>query len=134
MENVKPVTVNATLYWASLSRVNEMSGKYQVDIGQLSAAAVDALEKIGLAVNTKDEQGAHITAKSQNPIKAYNTAGDEIKAPVGNGSKAKVVLKTYDWEFKGKKGRSASIVKLIITDLEEYEDVSVTDEELENAL
>ena len=53
---------------------------------------------------------------------------------VGNGSKAKVVLSHYDWTFKGKKGRSPSIFKLIITDLEVYEATSISDADLEAAL
>lgn len=132
---MKPIVVNADLFWANLKTVNEMSGKYQVDLSNLSSPAVSALEEVGLTVaNKSDERGDFITAKSKNPIKAFNEAGDELDVVIGNGSKAKVVLSYYDWEFKGKKGRSASIVKLIVTDLEEYEAVSVSDEDLEDAL
>lgn len=133
-QQAKPITVNATVFWANLKQVNELSGKFQVDLGELSAAAVDAIEQRGITVAQKDEQGQYITCKSKNPIKAYNTAGDEITVAVGNGSKAKAVLSHYDWTFQKKKGRSPSIIKLIITDLEEYESVEVSDEELESAL
>lgn len=135
MSEATPTVVNGTLFWASLSTVNEMSGKYQVDVCNLSDGAVDALQEMGLTVaNKQDDRGSFITCKSKNVMKAYNTAGDEITTPVGNGSLAKVALHYYDWEWKNKKGRSPSIVKLIITDLEEYEAVEVTDEDLEAAL
>jgi hypothetical protein len=130
-----PTVINADTFWASLSQVNEMSGKYQIDLGSLSDAAVEALESKGLTVaNKQDERGNYITCKSKNPIKAYNPAGDEMPIMIGNGSKAKAVLGSYDWEFKGKKGRSPSLVKLIITDLEEYASIAVTDDVLEEAL
>jgi len=130
-----PIVVNADIFWANLSTVNEMSGKYQVDLCNLSEGAVSALEERGInVVNKDDERGFHITAKSKNPIKAYNEAGDELPVLVGNGSKAKVVLSHYDWTFKGKKGRSPSIFKLIITDLEVFEATNVTDADLEAAL
>ena len=131
----KPIVINAVLFWANLKTVNEMSGKYQVDLGGLSSAAVSALEEVGLTVaNKDDERGEYITCKSKNPIKAFNEAGDELDVMVGNGSKAKVVLGHYDWTFKGKEGRSPSLHKLIITDLEEFEAVTVSDEDLEGAL
>lgn len=135
MENVKPVTVNATLYWANLSSKNEMSGKYQVDMSNLSDAAVQALEEHGLQVRNKDdERGNYITVKSTNPIRAYNTSGDEIGCLVGNESKAKAVLGHYDWSFQGKKGRSPSCLKLVITDLNEYTPEGSVDVALEEAL
>jgi hypothetical protein len=130
-----PIVVNADVYWANLSTVNEMSGKYQLDLCNLSEGAVSALEERGISVvNKDDERGNHITCKSKNPIKAYNEAGDELPVMVGNNSKAKAVLSHYDWTFKGKKGRSPSLYKLIITDLEVYEASNVTDADLEAAL
>ena len=131
-----PTVVNASLFWANLTQVNTLSQKYQIDIGQLSDDAVAALEEKGIPVKNKDdERGQFITAKSKNPIKAVTPAGEELPVMIGNGSKAKVVLSYYDWTSPtGSKGRSASIVKLIVTELEEYEAVEVTDEVLENAL
>ena len=135
MNDKTPIMINADLFWANLAQVNEMSGKYQVDLSNLSDSAVEALEERGITVSNKqDERGNFVTAKSKNPIRAYNTPGDELAVMVGNGSKAKVGVSYYDWEFKGKKGRSVSIIKLIITDLEEYEAVEFTDEALEAAL
>jgi hypothetical protein len=135
MDKQVPIVINADLFWANLQQRNELSGKYQVNLCNLSSGAVAALEERGINVNNKgDEQGSFITTKSLNPIKAYNTSGDEIDCIVGNGSKAKAAISYFDWEFSGKQGRSPSLIKLIITDLEVYESASVTDLDLEAAL
>jgi hypothetical protein len=131
----KPILINCELYWASLSTKNELSDKYQVDLCNVSDAAVDAMEEMGLTIiNKQDEKGNHVTAKSTNPIKAYNEAGDEIISQVGNGSIARVQLYFYDWTFNAKKGRSPSIQKLVVTDLEVYESAEIIDANIEDAL
>jgi hypothetical protein len=137
----KPITINTTIYWANLATKNELSGKYQVDLGSLSDAAVEALQQRGIDVKNKPssgedavDKGNYITCKSESPIKAYNTAGDEISELVGNGSTAKAAIGYYDWEFQKKKGRSPSILKLIITELEVYESVDSLDVAMEAAL
>ena len=118
----KLTTVNAVTYWACLSTLNELSGKYQVDLSGLSDNAVNALRAEGLTVrNKEDDRGNFITVKSNNPIKAYDVHGDEIGCLVGNGSKVKAVLGHYDWKFQQKAGRSPSLLKLVITDLSVYD-------------
>jgi hypothetical protein len=114
-----------------------MSGKFQVDLTQLSKAAMEALEMMGLSVRNKDGQGDFITAKSNNPIRAYDTDGNEIKGKLlANGSKATAVLGYYDWTNpSGKAGRSPSIMKLVITDFIEYMgNTAAIDVSLEEAL
>lgn len=115
------VTVKGTVYWAFLTKVNDMSGSYQVDIGQLSDKAVKALEAIGITANFKDEQGFYVTCKSKNTIRAYDTDHDEIHDIIGNGSKCLAKIGAYDWTFKNKKGTSASLKSFVITDLVAYE-------------
>tara|TARA_R110001592_G_scaffold274011_1_gene540971 strand:+ start:4476 stop:4883 length:408 start_codon:yes stop_codon:yes gene_type:complete len=135
MQQVKPTTLKTTLFWANLSTKNEMSGKYQVDLSNLSDAAISALEERGLQVKSKDDdRGSFITVKSTNPIRAYNSSGDEISCLVGNGSQATVALGHYDWDFQGKKGRSPSCLKLVINDLNEYSPEGSVDVSLEEAL
>ena len=114
--------VKAEIKWAFLSKPNEMSERYQVDLCNLSAAAVKALESLGVEVKHKEENGHYITCKSKNPIKAFDDGGALLEQDVlvGNGSKANALLSTYDWSFKGKKGVSASLKRLVITDLVEY--------------
>lgn len=123
MSNTDSVAVAGTIYWAFLDRVNDMSGKYQVDVGNLSAKAVSALEDMGIRVSNKgDDKGDFITLKSNNPIRVAFAAGVEEadSSMVGNGSKAKVAVGYYDWKFRGKAGRSPSLKKMVITDLVVY--------------
>jgi hypothetical protein len=118
------VKIKATVYWASLNRKNELADAYIVDLCNLSDKAVAALEDMGISVQEnaekKPEQGRYITCKSQRPIKAFDTDGDEINEDVGNGSKAVCMIGAYQWSFKAKKGVSPSLAKLVITDLVTY--------------
>jgi hypothetical protein len=122
MSEAKPVTVNAEIMWASLQEVNRMSGKFQVDLCQLSNAAVEALEMMGLSVRNKEGQGDFVTVKSKYPIRIYDTDSKEITGVlVGNGSKGKAVLSYYDWKSPaGQAGRSPEMYKLVVTDLIPY--------------
>ena len=87
-EEIKPVKIKGTVYWASLKKVNQMSGNYQVDIGELSEAAVKALEAMGVTALHKDTQGCYITCKSRYEILAVDEDGDLITEDIVNGSKA----------------------------------------------
>lgn len=122
MTNTKPAVIKATLYWANLTTENEESGKYQVDLGNLSEAAVDKLEEMGLEVNYKEDRGDYITCKSTRPIRALDaeTKEDIAHIGVGNGTKAVAAVGTYEWTYKKKKGVSASLKRLTITDLVQY--------------
>lgn len=128
MSEAAKVKVKCDLYWAQLSKQNEMSGKYQVDLCNLSDAACKALEEMGIEIKSdadkKPEQGKYITCKSSNPIKAFDSDGDEISERVGNGSKAKAVISSYEWKYKNKSGVSPSLAKLVVTDLVEYADAN----------
>ena len=119
------VIINADAYWANLTSKNDLSGKFQVDLCNLSDAAVEKLQSIGLQVKSRDdrpEQGNFISAKSINEIKYYDTSGDDITGVlVGNGSKVKAVISAYDWTFQNRKGRPPSIKKLVITELVEFD-------------
>lgn len=135
MEEQVRVKIKADVYWAQLNKINEMSNKYQVNLCNLSDAAVEALEAIGVSVSIgedkKADMGRFITCKSNNPIRAYDTDGDEISELIGNGSKAKAVVGSYEWKYKNKKGTSPSLKKLVITNLVEYasDGGSIDDEE-----
>tara|TARA_R110000803_G_scaffold111600_1_gene180042 strand:- start:539 stop:943 length:405 start_codon:yes stop_codon:yes gene_type:complete len=119
------IKIRATVMWAFLDKPNEMSGKFQVDLCELSDKAVQGLEALGIEVKNKEGKGNYITCKSQRPIFAFDDGGSQLNGTiVGNGSKAACLVNTYDWTFKGKKGVGAGIQKLVITDLKEYEGVS----------
>jgi hypothetical protein len=116
--------IKATIFWCQNNKVNEMSGKYQMDLCNLSEKAVEALEGMGIEVKVgedkKADQGSYITCKSSKPMKLFDTDGDEIFEEIGNGSKAVALISTYDWKYKNKSGVSPSIVKITVTDLVAY--------------
>lgn len=119
---------NVTLFWQNLYKPNDMSGKFQIDLTNLSPKQIEKLEEMELNVRNKgDDRNDFITAKSKYEIRAYDKNGDELRdVTIGNGSKASILFDTYSWKSPtGKKGTSLSIKKLIITDLQEYIDDSV---------
>jgi len=122
METTNRVKIKADVMWAYLDRQNEMSGKYQVDLCNLSTQAVDALEAMGIAVRQKEDKGFFITCKSTNPIRAYDKDGDVIDGiSIGNGSKGIAMIGSYEWNWKNKQGTSPSLKKLVIDELVAYE-------------
>lgn len=129
--DLKPIKVQADIMWAFLDTPNQLSGKYQVDLCNLTKGAVDALKGMGVNVLSKSEQpekGQYITAKSVNyPIKTEDVNGAPITAKVGNGSKGIALLKPYEYSYKGKKGVGIGINKLIVTDLVVYEGADATE-------
>ena len=120
------VKMKCDIYWAQTHKINEMSGKYQINLCNLSDDAVKALEEAGMTVtqgeDKKADMGRYITCKSNNPIRVYDADGMEIPADtmIGNGSKAKALVGCYEWKYKNKKGISPSLKRLVITDLVEY--------------
>lgn len=122
MKNLNPaIKIKADIMWAFTDKPNDMSQKYQIDLCNLSERAVAELEKLGLEVKTKENQGSYITVKSNNPIKAYDDGGSTLEGVlIGNGSKAVAAISFYDWKYKSKAGRSPSLRKLVITDLVEF--------------
>jgi hypothetical protein len=125
MSEAKPkVKIKADVYWAQLNKINDMSGKYQVNLCNLSDQAATALEEIGVSVQEdpekKAEMGKYITCKSNKPIRAYDTDGEEIDMLIGNKSQCKALVSSYEWSYKNKKGKSPSLLKLVITDLVEF--------------
>ena len=128
----KPLKFEAEVQWAFFNKKNEMSGKYQVDLTNLSENAVKALTDAGLEPRNREdkpEKGWFITAKSNYEIKPVDKAGNEITDAVGNGSKAVALIKPYEWSWKNKKGVSPSLVKIIITDLQVYNADQAVEEE-----
>jgi hypothetical protein len=121
--DIKPVKIQAEVQWASFDKVNEMSGKFQCDLANLSTSAVEALESIGLVPRKREdkpEKGWFLTVKSNYAIQPFDKEGNEVKDVVGNGSKAIALIKPYSWKWKNKEGVSASLAKIVITDLVKY--------------
>ena len=124
MANIeKPIKIEAEVQWAFFTTKNEMSGKYQVDLTNLSNGAVEALQSAGLEPRQREdkpEKGWFITAKSNYAIEPVDKGGEKITDAVGNGSKAVAIIKPYEWSWKNKKGVSPSLMKITITDLKVY--------------
>ena len=117
----KQMKIEADLMWAFLDTPNAMSGKYQVDLCNLSNNAIKALEELGVNVRNKDDKGFFITAKSKNyPISAIDEKGAPVFAKVGNGSRGIALIKPYAYKVNGKSGVGVGINKLIVTKLVEY--------------
>jgi hypothetical protein len=124
---MKPIKIAAEFQWANTAKVNDMSGKYQIDCCNLSAEAKKAVEEAGGTVRSREdkpEKGFFITAKSNYEIPVVDTSGNEIKDPIGNGSKGHIVIQPYPWSFRGKSGVGLGAAKVVVTTLVHYEDGS----------
>lgn len=132
-EQVKPIKIKGTAFWASLQKKNQLSDAYQIDIGELSDAAVKALESLGIEAKHKEGQGFFITCKSKYPIDAYDSDKNSLEdVLVGNGSEVEAVVGSYEWKFKNKKGFSPALKSLVVKKLVQYSaagDVGLDDEE-----
>lgn len=116
----QPVKFKAEIMWAFLTKQNPMAEKFTVDLCNLDDNAVKALESQGIRVAQKEGKGRYITCKSTREIIATDANGKTVSDVVGNGSKAEVLVRPYEWDFKGKKGVSPSLSSLKITDLVVY--------------
>lgn len=121
--------VHGTAYYANLDKKNEMSGKYQMNICNLSAADVKALKAAGIDIKTpkpgnpkQATWGHYIVGKSANPVKAYDTHKQELGfgVKIGNGSKVRVQINPYPYDYKGKKGIGCGLNAVMVTELVEY--------------
>lgn len=116
---------NVELYWPALYERNKLSGKYQVDLANLTPEQIEKIESAGVTVRSKDdERGFFVTCKSSNyEITPYDTSGEVIgrEVLVGNNSRANVMVKPYAWKSPtGQSGISLGISKLVVTELNRY--------------
>jgi hypothetical protein len=143
-----PVVIKADVFWCSNYVRSKQSEKYQVDLCNLSAQAVQALAMLGIEAKRDDvkkaAQGFYITCKSRDYcivtvdkddkplgefVRSEGGTGTEVKldeqgkpiyTKIANGSKAIATISSYDTMVKGKKFTQGSVKKLVITDLIEY--------------
>ena len=129
------VKIKADVMWAFLNKPNDRSGKYQVDLCNLSDKATKALEDMGIEVKHKDGKGHYITCKSTRPMVAYDDGGSAIDGTIlGNGSKAVALVGSYEWVYQRTKGVSPALRKLVITDLVQYNGVGADELTTEDEL
>jgi hypothetical protein len=132
------IKIKAVIAFPNLTKQNEMSGKYGTQLANLSAAAVEKLEELGVNVKFKEDdygRGQFVDCNSAFPIdnSHFQKVVDEQGLPVDPaqvtaGSKVEAVLKPYDWEFRGKTGVNVQIQKMVVKEFgqaaeSDYEDM-----------
>lgn len=131
MINNESATVRATIAFPNLEREDSMAGKYTVQLANLSDAAVEKLEELGVKVSFKDgdkyERGNFITCKSKFPIIPKDTDGNSFEGMterVGYGSIVRAAIKPIEWSMGGRSGVSPRIQFLVVDKLVEPETTS----------
>jgi len=132
------VTIEASLNWAFIATPNDggmyPSGKFEAEYCNLSDADVAKLEATGLTVKTDEkgqDKGRFIKAKSKpsdsgaRQFKVHDkTYGvpfpDAQLGTIGNGSKVRALIKTYDVTKGIAAGTYGMMGDIIVTDLEVY--------------
>ncbi len=149
------VKVSAKIMWCFHNRVNDMADKYTIDFYDLSEAAVEALEEMGISVKFEDPKDVekenkaaakkdkdakpkvarsyYITCKSKNPIRVRDEAQESLDdVAIGNDTEAVVTVGFYDWVNPKKKtetGRSPSARRVVVTELIPYEGSDMDDDD-----
>ncbi len=124
MDYKQSIKLNAKVMWAFHNKVNNLSEKYQIDLCELSDAAVEALQNdLGVEARNKgDEKGNFITCRSVMPLKIVDLEGKSLQdVAIGNGSSGVAIVSSYDWKSKMGKGTSPTLQKMVINDLQVYE-------------
>ena len=125
------MVISGKAYWASIATPNttfDPDGIWTVDVGNLDKDSIDQLKNDGLTVKNKgDDRGDFVTIKRKVRRKdgQMNRTPDLVDAKkrqmtntmIGNGSDINVLYSTYDWEFKGRKGTSADLKSIQVTNL-----------------
>lgn len=123
IDNAPTFQVRASISFPNFETKDRMSDKYSVQLANLSEAAVERFEESGIAVNNKDDaygRGDFVTCKSKFPIIPVAQDGESFEGRtggIGYGSEVIAVIKPVQWEYAGKRGTTARIVKLTITNL-----------------
>jgi|TARA_R110002051_G_scaffold101519_4_gene172370 hypothetical protein len=125
--------IEGTAYWASLNRPNErFEPMWRIDLAVDSQSAED-LKGQGITVSETTVDEKTIPNIIRFKRKVSKASGDKNTPPqivdgdkkplekiVGNGSKVKVMYKSYEWNFKGKKGIGLDLQAVQVMDLVEY--------------
>lgn len=121
---------NCKVKWAKLTKVDTMSNKFTIDLYPQDPSTIEAIENEGLTLK-HNEEGFFIRATRKEDM-GPPVVVDINKAPcsgnVGNGSVVNVIVNPFDYDFKGKKGRSLGLEKVQVVTLKTY----VGDEDFES--
>lgn len=122
------IDVEGKAYWAQVRAPSKMSGKFEVEIGNLSPKAKAKLEALGIKVKTDEaesdlDKGLFFKAKTQFKVPVVDAADQPVADDVliGNGSRVIVRVSAYAWKFGAKKGVGANLVGIQLLDLVKYE-------------
>ena len=129
--------INGKAFWAALQTPNTTFDPcWQIDVA-LDKANKKLVEAAGLTIKNKgDDRGDFVSIKR----KVARKDGKENQAPaviddklrpftdlIGNGSLVNVKVNTFDWEFKGKSGVGADLIKVQVVEHVSY--AGATDDE-----
>ncbi len=121
------IIIRGTVMWAHLDKPNEMSNKFQLDVCNLTRETVEKLKAGGIEVRKGDEnkadKGHFITPKANKPVRIVDAAKVPWPADkrLGNGSIVNVLVRPYEWEFKGKSGIGAGLEAVQVLKHESFE-------------
>ncbi len=126
--------LSGTAFWSHHSKVNEMSGKYQIDLS-VDEVNKKLLESKGIKIKNKDAdlkekgralQGNFVTLVSKFIPTVIDAKKQIINDPIliGNGSQVNIKTHSYDWSFKGKTGKSLGLDVIQIKTLVSVEKTS----------
>jgi hypothetical protein len=125
--------IEGTAYWASLTRPNEkFEPMWRIDLA-VDDATASTFKTNGFAVGETKSDDKVVSNILRFKRKVSKANGDKNQQPqlvdaekkpidkiVGNGSKVKVMYKSYDWNFKGKKGKGLDLQAVQVLDLVEF--------------
>lgn len=128
--------IKATLNYFRRDR-SDYSGKYEVNLCNLSPAVVKALEKEhGVTqLRTEDEDhknhswGTFTVARSDYPVRVLDSKKRPISEDVllGNGTVVYASVNPYPWTYKSKKGVSLGCAGIQVIEFVEYSTDSAID-------
>jgi hypothetical protein len=121
--------IKATLNYFRRDR-SDLSGKYEVNLCNLSNAVVKALEKEHGVTQVRNEGpehknhawGSFTVARSDYPVRVLDSKKRPIGEEVilGNGTVVYASVNPYPWNFKGKKGVSLGCAGIQVIEFVEY--------------
>lgn len=118
------VTIRATVAFPNFERVDSFSEKYSVQFANLSEAAVEKLEELGISIAEKEDdkygRGQYITSKSKFPIIPVDANGNSFEGQtqqIGYGSIVKATIKPVPYTMGGRSGVTPRVVRVEVEEL-----------------
>lgn len=111
--------IQGTLYWGFLNRLDKLSGKYKVTVGQLERDVAEKLKAAGAKVSSKDGQGLRVSFSSNKPIVVKDSSLNELTEDqvnkIGNGTicEFSVSVRPSKWANVQQNCNGIKIIKLV---------------------